>query len=138
MVSSAISMRKSYKAECRDQYKGRLHLGTSSGEAVAYVYAWHEEGEPHECKIGYCSKDPFEYLWDGPTLSHQKRIPVLFLTIGAQSVRAAKLLEGHIHTMLESKHMQRSCAREWFVAHRDEVCECAKAAWAIVGATSAI
>jgi len=90
------------------------------------VYSWHEEGEPHECKIGYCSKDPFQYLWEGSALSHQKRLPVIFLSIGAHSVAAAKTAEERLHSALEAKHMARSCAREWFAAHRDEVCQAAR------------
>lgn len=122
MTSSAISLRKSYKAECRGWYELRTHMGLPALAAAAYVYAWHEENEPGECKIGYCTKDPFQYLWEGSALSHQKRLPVVFLSVGTASVTDAKLLESRLHAALESKHMHRSCAREWFAAHKDEVC----------------
>jgi hypothetical protein len=131
-------MRKSYKSECRAWYEQRLRLGVEPHEAVGYVYSWHEEGEPAECKIGYCSKDPFQYLWEGTALSHQKRLPVIFLSIGTRTVAAAKLVEQQLHSLLESKHMSRSCAREWFVAHRDEVCESAKSVVRAMEAEGAI
>jgi len=130
MTSSSISLRKSYKSECRAWYAERLHLGAPASEASAYIYAWHEEGEPGECKVGYCTKDPFVYLWEGSALSHQKRLPVIFLSVGLVSVAAARQLEAALHSLLEAKHMHRSCAREWFAAHRDEVSALARQALA--------
>ena len=109
-------MRKSYRQECLSWYNGRLKLGISHSEARAFVYSWHEEGEPTQCKIGYCSKEPFAYLWDGTTLAHQKRLPVIFLTVGASSAERAKAIEESLHDGFKSLHMVRSCAREWFDA----------------------
>ncbi len=119
-------MKKSYRRECLAWYESRLHLGIPVKDAQAFVYSWHEEGEPHQCKIGYCSKEPFAYLWDGTALSHQKRLPVIFLTIGASSKEAAKDCEGRLHHVFEGSHMDRSCAREWFDAQRAAVCDAAR------------
>ncbi len=125
MTSSAISLRRSYRSECLAWYQQRVQLGVAPASAGAYVYAWHEEGEAAECKIGYCTKDPFEYLWDN-SLSHQKRLPVMFLSVGLRSKEEARRFEGAMHAHFEARHMQRSCAREWFKVHRDELCEQAR------------
>jgi hypothetical protein len=133
--ASIISRRGSFRAECRGWYERREQLGILTG-AGAYVYAWHEENEPGECKIGHCRKDPFEYLWDGNALSHQKRLPVIFLTIGTRSTEDAQRLENELHRLLEEKHMPRSCCREWFAAHRDDVSANAKVVLATLGANA--
>lgn len=126
MTASVISLKKSYRQECQRRYESRLHLGIPMKDARAFVYSWHEEGESHQCKIGYCSKEPFSYLWDGTALSHQKRLPVIFLTIGATSKEAAKWCEGRLHHVFEEFHMKRSCAREWFDVEKTSVCEAAR------------
>ena len=122
MTSSAISMKESYRQECLRWYGARLQLGIRVSDGKAFIYSWHEEGESNQCKIGYCSKEPFAYLWDGTAVSHQKRLPVIFLTIGASSRESAKAIEGRLHQVFEAKHMTRSCAREWFDVEKDAVC----------------
>ena len=119
-------MRKSYLQECQRWYNDRLHLGHQCTDAKAFAYSWHEENEPAQCKIGYCSTEPFAYLW-GNKFPHQKRLPVIFLTIGASSSTAAKSIEALLHKHFEAHHMVRSCAREWFEADKEAVCEAAKA-----------
>ena len=120
-------MKKSYRSECLGWYEKRLRLGLPPAAAKAFVYSWHEEGESHQCKIGYCSKEPFAYLWDGTKFAHQKRLPVIFLTIGASTSESAKVIEGLLHQQFEAQHMSRSCAREWFDVEKATVCDAATA-----------
>ena|SRR5256885_3477140 len=126
MTSSPISMQRSYRPLAHGWYEDRTHLGLPVAKAKAFVYAWHEENDLNACKIGYCSKtpqknDPFEYLWDGNALSQQRRLPVIFLTVGLSGTAEAKKLETQIHSEFEGQHMDHTCSQEWFAVSPSQV-----------------
>ncbi len=126
MTASPISVGKSFKREAKRWYDKRSHFGVPSKVANAYVYAWHEEDDPACCKIGYCTNEPFTYLCD-ESLPHQRRLPVIFLTIGLANVQLAKLVERKLHQQFHAKHLERAASQEWFQVHKDELVDYVRA-----------
>src|SRR6266704_848196 len=124
MTSSKISRGKNFRDEAKRWYDNDcIRLGLSLQDASAYVYAWHEENDPDCCKIGYCTKDPFTYIWDGSALSHQRRLPVIFLVLGVPNAHQAKVAEETLHQHFRERHLNRATSREWFKVSKSEIVE---------------
>ncbi len=124
MAASKISGGKNFRTEAKRWYDNDcVRFGLSLQDAGAYVYAWHEENDPDYCKIGYCTKDPFTYIWDGSALSHQRRLPVIFLSLGVASAREARVIEETLHQQFREDHLDRATSREWFKVNKNEIVE---------------
>ncbi len=117
-MTSEPAFRKSYRPEAKRWYDERVHVGLE--DANAFIYSWHEEGDPDFCKIGHCTGDPFKYLWD-ESLPQQRRLPVVFLTIGMPSKQRAKTLERNLHRRFHMHRLDRAASREWFSVSKDEL-----------------